>query len=479
MGSRSFYEGWDSNRPNVANFINIGVGTDARKFILQSVGRGVRIEPLEGRRQRLKLLNNAGLLPEGVFGQIQDDAQALETLFVLGTNRDALLEVIKHLKNEARTGERKLLTLFRNEEAGKRQLLIPVYRTASGLMAEQRELPGFEVTRNELDLLKRYVGWLGDDRVLLALFEAEPKLLGMLKESVNTPMGTFFREGAREYRNPDLLVRRVLAYFGITPQEFDRLKELDKEICHYLNVQVTLKDVSELQKDVEAVRDASRRPEQERELDEKLDRGEITRTQYKVGLKALERMKKSADFERDGKKLTIEYVPNHYYLPVLLDERGRADYIKHVIRTPSEVRFIRDLEKYLEDGGAGFSRFDWWLFSKLDESLDEVRIPYYDAQQNRIRDFKPDFVFWLQKGNECRIVFVDPKGTTIADYQRKLDGYCALFEKGGSARPLRYEGMKVAVHSLLYSRDAPGVGDNYRRFWVKNVEEMLAKVGGS
>ncbi|HTW92369.1 MAG TPA: hypothetical protein VMH22_11740 [bacterium] len=76
MGSRSFYEGWDSNRPNVANFINIGVGTDARKFILQSVGRGVRIEPLQGRRQRLKFLNNAGLLAKGVYGQIQDDAQA-------------------------------------------------------------------------------------------------------------------------------------------------------------------------------------------------------------------------------------------------------------------------------------------------------------------------------------------------------------------------------------------------------------------
>ena len=35
MGSRSFYEGWDSNRPNVANFINIGVGTDARKWCLR------------------------------------------------------------------------------------------------------------------------------------------------------------------------------------------------------------------------------------------------------------------------------------------------------------------------------------------------------------------------------------------------------------------------------------------------------------
>jgi type III restriction enzyme len=83
----------------------------------------VRIEPLQGRRQRLKFLNNAGLLAQGVYGQIQDDAQALETLFVMGTNRDALQQVIEHLKNEARAGERQTLSLFRNEEAGKRQLL--------------------------------------------------------------------------------------------------------------------------------------------------------------------------------------------------------------------------------------------------------------------------------------------------------------------------------------------------------------------
>jgi hypothetical protein len=123
MGSRSFYEGWDSNRPNVANFINIGVGTVARKFILQSVGRGVRIEPIAGQRQRLKFLNNAGLLAKGVYGEIQDDAQALETLFVMGTNRDALQQVIEHLKGEARAGERLTLRLLRNEEAEKRQLL--------------------------------------------------------------------------------------------------------------------------------------------------------------------------------------------------------------------------------------------------------------------------------------------------------------------------------------------------------------------
>ncbi|UTI86324.1 DEAD/DEAH box helicase family protein (plasmid) [Mammaliicoccus sciuri] len=40
MGSRSFYEGWDSSRPNIINFINIGKSTDSKKFLLQSIGRG-------------------------------------------------------------------------------------------------------------------------------------------------------------------------------------------------------------------------------------------------------------------------------------------------------------------------------------------------------------------------------------------------------------------------------------------------------
>jgi hypothetical protein len=277
----------------------------------------------------------------------------------------------------------------------------------------------------------------------------------------------------------------VLAYFGIAPQEFDRLKELDKEICHYLNVQVTLKDVSELQTYVDAVHDAARKPDRERELDERFAKGKITQAQYKAGLKALERIKDRDEFDHEGRKLSIELVPNHYYLPVLLDEQERADYIKHVIRTPSEVRFVRDLEKYLADGGAGFGEYDWWMWclaaplrvSKLNESLDEVKIPYYDPQQNRIRDFKPDFVFWLQKDGQYHIAFVDPKGITIADYQRKLDGYRALFEKNGSPRPLSHEGMKVAVHALLYSREAGAVAEGYRRFWVGSIAELLKKVG--
>jgi type III restriction enzyme len=56
MGSRAFYEGWDSNRPNVIAFINIGKGEEAKKFVLQSIGRGVRIEPFKNVRRRLEIL---------------------------------------------------------------------------------------------------------------------------------------------------------------------------------------------------------------------------------------------------------------------------------------------------------------------------------------------------------------------------------------------------------------------------------------
>ena len=50
---------------------------------------------------------------------------------------------------------------------------------------------------------------------------------------------SFVVDGARRTKNEDA-TRRVLSYFGIEPKAFDRLKDLDQEICHYRNIQVTL-----------------------------------------------------------------------------------------------------------------------------------------------------------------------------------------------------------------------------------------------
>ncbi|MEM2174628.1 MAG: DEAD/DEAH box helicase family protein, partial [Candidatus Micrarchaeia archaeon] len=134
MGSRGFYEGWDSNRPNVINFINIGVGEDARKFILQSVGRGVRIEPIKDKRKRLLELYNAGEIDENLFSKIKDKVLPLETLFIFGTNRNALITVIQELKKEKKKEDEHQISLFENEEAIKDKiLLVPTYKKADTL----------------------------------------------------------------------------------------------------------------------------------------------------------------------------------------------------------------------------------------------------------------------------------------------------------------------------------------------------------
>ena len=132
MGSRSFYEGWDSNRPNVITFINIGVGTDAKKFILQSVGRGVRIEPLPDKRKRLASLDTAGEVSAYAFPASQAFPASCRIAVHLWHQPLALESVFKELDQEKEKEEGLELALEVNLAALQDQvLLVPTYRPSS------------------------------------------------------------------------------------------------------------------------------------------------------------------------------------------------------------------------------------------------------------------------------------------------------------------------------------------------------------
>ena len=115
--------------------------------------------------------------------------------------------------------------------------------------------------------------------------------------------------------------------------------------------------------------------------------------------------------------------------------------------------------------------------SKLDESLDDVGIPYYNPEENRIAMFRPDFVFWLRRGEHCHIVFVDPKGMAHTKTYWKLDGYRHLFEDNGRPRRIVHEGTAANVQRFCYNRDAAQSDELHRRFWVGSIAELLQKVG--
>ncbi len=478
MGSRSFYEGWDSNRPNVINFINIGVGDEARKFILQAVGRGVRIEPVKNKRRRLLPLYNSKEVSPELFGRVKDKVAALETLVIFGTNRQALQTVIAHLNQESRKGVFQQLSLFKNPAADQHELLIPVYRSAQKPMIEHAGRARFEIERTELELLKKYLEYIADDRVLMALYDVEPQKVGLLKGSI-VDTGRFYKDSDRAYRNIDLLVRRIFDYFSVIPQEFERLKPLDDEIKHFRNIQVSLKDVSDLKAKVESVHQFEDPEAFKKQLREKLERQEINLDEYTEGVERAARMVREAQAEYSGKRLKIRYVANHYYIPIILsDETERIEYIKHIIQTQSEIDFLNRLEDYSGKCGSRFEEFDWWMFSKLDESLDAVYIPYYDGTVNKVREFKPDFIFWLQKGNQYFIVFVDPKGTAHTDYQRKIDGYSAIFEEpGGAKRAISHNGKEVYVFAFLHTPDRDGLPANYSKYWFDDIDQVLTALG--
>lgn len=475
MGSRTFYEGWDSNRPNVICYINIGVGEDARKFILQSVGRGVRIEPVKNKRKRLLALYNAGEVDKGLFHQIRDKVEPLETLFILGTNRQALQVVIEGLRQEWEGAVEHRLSLFEvNHEAKNAKLLIPVYKPARQSLVDVRWLTKFEVDQEEFKTIRQFVE-VADDRVLLMLCDTSPRCLKNLLRSLSEP-DRFYSFNGRRYGDLLRLLGRVLDYWGIVPEELDRLKELEEEIRHFRHITVLLADISELENKVKRVRDYEDTTAIKQALKEKFQRGQITLDEFMSGIEQTAQMVKEERFEFQGKRITIKHIAQHYYLPVVLSEDERVDYIRHIIKTSSEVKFVRDLESYLSQSNHKFRGFDWWLFSKLDETLDDVYLPYFDPKSNRTAKFKPDFIFWLQKGNRYFIVFVDPKGTEHTDWIRKVEGYRAVFMRNGTVCPVSHNGLTATVHLLLRTDDLAKVPGDYREFWFDSIDALLNKL---
>jgi len=465
MGSRSFYEGWDSNRPNIVLFVNIGVGSDAKKFVLQSVGRGVRIEPQKNKRKRILNLFNAipKEIDEELFDKVKQNVLPLESLFVFGTNAENLREIIATLKAEKQDKNLGEAFIVNPEREGK-LLLIPVYRDSKRIFAEEKEPQKYPISSEDFGITSQFYGFLGD-KIALAKYDCEVKVLKKTKES--------FEEKEKYYdfceRNslfePELILDRIFDYLGVKSKEFEKFKELENEIVHFKKVRFSDGNkYEEIKRKIEEVR---RYPERQKELDKQY--GKIPRKEFERQMTLFEQ---AGNFEMKNQKIKIKYLANHYYLPVIVSETEKIDYLNHIINVDSEVRFIEQLEEYLANPNNIFSRFDWWMFSKLDQTLDEVFIPYYNPKENKIDHYHPDFIFWLQKDKQYIVLFVDPKGTSFATYQHKVDGYKRIFEN----KEYSYNGQKILAKLLLYTDSIAQIGEGYRKYWSDNFTDFAKKI---
>ena len=469
MGSRSFFESWDSNRPNVINFINIG-GTEARKFVVQSVGRGVRIETLPGRRHRLASLPDSK--EKTALQPYQDEVRLPETLFLFATNRAAVKSVLEGLRTE-KSGVFEHIEGFEKSkrpriEGKEMMLLVPVYKDGD------RDAPDTAHNRAKFAIsdntLHRLNGWLENtsDAVLAVRDNLSHRQIKTLREMARGRGVQSSTE--KEYASLSFLQSCLLSHLSKTGKAADTVRELDedRDIVHFrrISVQLDEENIAALRGKIASVIKGTVSEEEKRNMAGRYSQGEVDEKELQEYM--------SRKSEGSFKGLKIKNVAEHYYRPVIMRKQGKADFIKHIIGTESEVKFIEDLETWLENNDK--PQWDAWMFSKIDESLDEVHIPYYDGSVNEYRRFLPDFIFWMREGREYRIVFVDPKGTEHASSSRKIDGYRQLFEDGDDThRAFDYRGLRVSVHLVMFNKKPSSAPALYRRFWTQDPADIFGQ----
>jgi len=467
MGSRTFYEGWDSNRPNIILYINIGVGSQAKKFVLQSVGRGIRIEPVRNERKRLINLFRAQKTSEEDYQRLKDLSLPLETLFILGTNVSALRETINTFK-EISGEEVSVGKYFEiNKEAERLPLFVPVYKSAEHILAEEGEITRYHLNKEDFNLTKNYYNYLADDRIILMNYDATPQVLEKIKESfIKEDKYYKFEENLMAIDNPALILSKIINHFSLIPEKFDHFEKIEKGkfIVHFERIRFNskTKNLEKFLENVKEIRLINKKEEQIKKLQLALFR---------------EGIKNQDLFSRPFNGIKIKYVPNHYYYPLILsDSRYKIDYLNHIITEKSEVDFIEELDKYLNEDNLFNEKFEWWLFSKLDETTDEVYIPWYNPKTEKIERFKPDFIFWLKgkNNNNYYIVFIDPKGTEHAEAYRKIDGFRKIFEIENQG--FNHAEFNIRVKLFCKPQDRNYALGEYKKYWDDDIQNILKAV---
>ncbi len=446
VGSRTFETGWDSTRPSVILFLNIGLDDDAKKLVKQSFGRGVRIESVKNQRQRLAYLD----IDETIKKDLKPNAAMLETLFVIPTNHASLEAILKIQKESENRGENRgsWREIKLEKTPIKHDLFVPCYRKEPTSILKLPENASFKMSEKNFKDLKEYFNLMNEKHFILKHEIYDPKDYATLKDMIQK--AHFKKVSTWHYKDLDYMISEIKG--KLYPNQKvpkDEFNALDSEkIVHFKRIKVKASKKEELVKKIQEVKEYA--PLDKETLIKKIAQGEID--PYDT-----EKHKQDKTFKVDGAELLK--LKEHYYTPLI--KAKDCDWLKHVVKVKSEIDFLQELQDQ-ETTKTLQENYDFWAFSKIDEHLDNLFIPYInDAAERR---FFPDFIFWLQKGGTQIICFIDPKGTKISDYQLKADAYKLFKDKIFNSKNDPYFKIKVV---LKFYGDRDDVGDNYRDYWIQ------------
>ncbi|GAA8930632.1 DEAD/DEAH box helicase family protein [Helicobacter pylori] len=429
VGSRTFETGWDSTRPSVILFLNIGLDDDAKKLVKQSFGRGVRIESVKNQRQRLAYLD----IDEAIKENLKPNAAILETLFVIPTNHASLEAILKIQKESENRGESRgsWREIKLEKTPIKHTLFVPCYKKEQTSILDLPENASFKMSEKNFKDLKEYFNLMSEKHFILKHEIYDPKDYTQLKKMIQK--AHFKKVSTWHYKDLDYMIAEIKG--KLYPNQKvpkDEFNTLDSEkIVHFKRIKV------------------------------KADKQEAL-------IKTIQEVKEHAPLDKETliKKIVhgaeLLKLKEHYYTPLI--KAKDCDWLKHVVKVKSEIDFLQELQDQ-ETTKTLQANYDFWAFSKIDEHLDNLFIPYINYAAER--RFFPDFIFWLQKGDTQIICFIDPKGTKISDYQHKADAYKLFKDKIFNPKNDPHCKIKKIKVVLKFYGDKDRVGDNYRDYWIQ------------
>ncbi len=447
VGSRTFETGWDSTRPSVILFLNIGLDDDAKKLVKQSFGRGVRIESVKNQRQRLAYLD----IDEAIKENLKPNAAMLETLFVIPTNHASLEAILKIQKESENRGESRgsWREIKLEKTPIKHALFVPCYRKEPTSILKLPENASFKMSEKNFKDLKECFNLMSEKHFILKHEIYDPKDYEQLKKMIQKEH--FKKVSTWHYKDLDYMISEIKGKLypnqKVPKDEFNALD--NEKIVHFKRIKVKADKQEELIKTIQEVKEHA--PLDKETLRIKIAQGEID--PYDA-----EKHKQDKTFKVDGTELLK--LKEHYYTPLI--KAKDCDWLKHVVKVKSEIDFLQELQDQ-ETTKTLQENYDFWAFSKIDEHLDNLFIPYIGEHVIE-RRFFPDFIFWLQKGDTQIICFIDPKGTEHTSSLRKADVYKLFKDK--IFNPKNDPNFKIKVVLKFYG-NKDRVPEDYRDYWIK------------
>ena len=444
MGSKIFSEGWDSNRPNIINFLNIG-SANAKKYVMQTIGRGVRVEPIVNTRKRLQNLSYEKLQNLDNKDIILENSNALESLFIFSTSKKDIDSIFNELDNSKEEQFEKLKGINKISKI-KIPLYIPKYK-----QTKQKKDIKYQLSINEYKKLNEFLNKASINILLMNMVDisySSDLTKRTIDKILDTDKKRYFTLNGIDSGISELnLINKIDKFFNAKLQDIDDFIELSDEIKHYKDIKVNMAKVTKSQKeDIENYIANSKIniKDKKEQLKKEFDSGKITLDEL------MEQTQKIGSITSKKSKLVeIKNLKQHFYMPILMKDKNENDFFRNIINDKSEIDFINNLEKYLEQDTNKLTTYDNWYFSKIQQITDNIYIPYIDYEKSQIAKFYPDFIFWLKKDDKYIIKFIDPKGLNqgVHKTQDKLDGFETIFENNS----FRKGNDNIKVELYLYN----------------------------